>query len=182
MASYRNTVTEFVACSITAGILFSLPQWLPAYLSLQPSEELPLRDMFVIFLFGFVMMGLLPLLEKIVLKVHKYLQARSSAGAVQFGVQNEQQYFVDEPEAEVELFDFEVIILRLLAHAGWKGLPLSKIAADLHLDPPFVKSTLRSLHDSGLVTFMDIPVLGTIYYLSRKGREYSVRQGFLFSI
>lgn len=160
---------------------YAISELLAAVASARSPAELPLKDMFIIFLSLFVAMGLVPFFEKIISRLHEHSRPRnegdmSEPTQVQKGLESKHV----EPAVEIELYDFEVIVLRLLAAAGWKGLSLAAIVSALHLEPDFVRKTLLSLEKSGLVTFVEIPLLGTYYFLTREGRRYSVRQGFLF--
>lgn len=190
-------VSSLVA-TVVASVAVSLFQWqgglLPSVrtginnlaevvFSQQGPEELPLKDMFVIYLVLFVMIGLIPLLEKIIAKFQHYFSVHGKEDASGHVLrQKSLDLNYVEPAAEIELYDFEVIILRLIAQAGWKGLTLTAIADSLHLEPPFVKKTLMALHSGSLITFLDLPIIGRTYCLSKKGREYSKRQGFLVSL
>ena len=193
MAS-SHVVSKSLIATVLSGLVLALsaqvPDSLPTFwswlnnsvaplLSLSSSEEPPISDLFVLFLVMFVLMGLTPLFDKFFTRIYKYLQTRGQLESFDRGRGRENQE--NEPpvsDREPELYDFDVIILRSLARAGWSGLSEKKIADKLHLEPAFVRQRLLSLQAGGLVLSLNLAILGSRFNLSGKGREYAKRQGF----
>lgn len=193
LSSRSHTVWKIVIGAVLSSLALSLPEyfrtswiWLhhsaTTLFALQPSEEPPISDLFVVFLAMFVMMGLMPLFDKLVIRISKYLKTRGQPDVLERArVKGASEELYGEPEKALELYDFEIILLRDLAQAGWKGLSLKHITAELHLEPLFTEQTLTSLQNSGLVLSLDIVLFGKRFFLTRKGREYSKRQGLISS-
>ena len=149
-----------------------------------PLSDLPLPTLFLFFMLIFVLIGLLPAGQKTVIKILKYLEKTYSKPEEPATADPEielKSMFANQHTAQ-QLNDFEFFVLRQLALAGIKGLSRKHIKDKLYLEPLIVKKTLRSLHSRGLIRFHRQYLLGKRYYLSEKGHEYSLEQGFVFTV
>lgn len=194
MPSQGHAVRKTIIGTVIGGLIFSLPHGVSAsfdtlwarlkhsamtLFSLQLSD-LPIPTLFLYFLLMFVLIGLFPVFQRLISRIEKYLRSLAEPeGAGSAGAEGELEGMFAEPQETPELYDFEVIVLTRLARAGGKGLSLKYIADDLHLDPKVVENSLTSLCAKGLVQFAETFVVGRFFYLSGKGREYSIQQGFI---
>lgn len=139
-----------------------------------------MRAYFLIFLMWFVVIGIIPFLEKIYKKILQYLdtlEKRKEASTA--GVKIVPPRMPQVPQETLEVYDFEVIVLTRLARAGRKGHTLKHMAGALLLYPSIVEKTLASLGTKGLIGVTRTYVAGNRYHLTRKGRNYLIQHGFI---
>ncbi len=148
-----------------------------------PLSDLPLPMWFLFFMLIFVLIGLLPAGQRTVTKILRYLKktyGRPEEPATADPKTELKSIFANQQTAQ-QLNDFEFFVLRQLALTGIKGLSRKHIKDKVYLEPLIVKKTLRSLHSRGLIRFHRQYLFGKRFYLSEKGHEYSLEQGFIFT-
>ena len=148
--------------------------------SLLQAADLPMPTLFLLFLSLFVLIGLIPFFQQIAARRRRSQGSSSQLKeASEVGARGESGAIFARPDETLEIYDFEVMVLRRLALAGRKGLSLKTIAGDLHLGPSVAVSALASLSQKGLVHSAPVYLVGNRFFLSKRGREYAVRQGLL---
>lgn len=150
------------------------------HLSLLQAADLPMAKLFLLFLSLFVLIGLIPFFQQMAARRRRSESSSlKSKGASGVAAKGELEAMFARPDETLEIYDFEVMVLRRLALAGRKGLSLKSIAGGLHIGPSVAVRALASLSGKGLVHSVTVYLVGKRFALSKKGREYSIRQGFL---
>jgi len=139
-----------------------------------------MRFLFLIFLLFFLLAGLGPAYQKIFSKIVEYFGSPGTAeGPKRAGTKNGLEEMSASLNGSPALYEFEALVLARLAQAGGRGLSLKVLADDLHLDPLLAKKALASLGSQGLARGTRTVFGGRRFFLSGKGREYAMGQGFL---
>lgn len=149
-------------------------------LSLLQATDLPMSTLFILFLSLFVLIGLIPFFQQIAARRRRSQgSSLKSKEASDAGAKDESGAIFGRPDETLEIYDFDVMVLRRLALAGRKGLSLKTIAGDLDIGPSVAVSALASLSQKGLVHSVPVYLVGNRFFLSKRGREYAIRQGLL---
>jgi len=145
-----------------------------------PLSDLPLSVMFLFFLLLFLLIDLYPGGKKSTAKIRKLFERHDKQEEPDTDIMERDQTapFADQ-QAKLQLNDFESIVLRRLAQNCGKGFSRKQINADLHLESSIFNETLESLLRKGLVRMALTSLFGIRCYLSEKGRDYLIEQGFI---
>ncbi len=144
-----------------------------------PLSELPLPVLVLIFLSVFVLIGLYPAWQRLAAKIRKYLERiGGSEGPFGGGLEGRQEASPAQ-QTTSQLNDFEMLVLWRLSQNGNKGLSRKQINANLHLESANLHAALESLAHRGMVRVAITSLFGIRFYLSEKGRSYSIELGFI---
>ncbi len=146
-----------------------------------PLSDLPLSVFFLVFLAVFVVIGLYPAWQRLADRLRKRLKDLGETIDVLAG--NAESATQASPAAAAtttrHLNDFELLVLWQLSQGDNKGLSRKQINGKLHLVPSVLNKTLQSLGSRGLVSVAITSWFGIRYFLSEKGRNYSIERGFI---
>ena len=143
-------------------------------------SEMPLRLLVILFLAAFVLIGINPALQKIALRLRKLLHsAAQRKDLVGTRLKDVHAEIFAETRDSRQLNDFEIIVIRRLAQAGFKALSRKQLNARLLLGNAILHKTLKSLHRRGLVHVKLSTLLVQQFILSQAGRQYATEQGYI---
>ena len=148
-----------------------------------PLNDLPLSLPFILFLLLFVLIGIYPAWKRTLEKIRARLKAASRDAPLDLEQDSPRSRRKQvEQFAELQLNDFEILILWQLAQSGTKGLSRKQLRSKLLLEPPVLRKALEALLHRGMVEVTITSFFGLRFYLSKRGRNYAVQQGYISQV
>jgi hypothetical protein len=144
-----------------------------------PQSELPLSVMFVIFLALFVLLGIYPAWKRSLARLRKLLQEAGGAAAAEDITAPTAPEGLPFTLENLELDDFEQLVLGRFVQQLGKPLSRKHLDADLHLERPVLNQALESLLKRGLLQVSMTSFFGIRFQLSAAGRAYAAALGFI---
>ncbi len=145
-----------------------------------PLSDLPMSVLFVIFLLGFLLLGIYPAWKRTAEKARRLLEKHSGS------LEPLTELFDPAPPTEKplkplrqEIDDFENLLLWRLSQPPIKGLSRKQLRESLHLESSALRAALESLSRKGLVHIRISPLFGFRFSLSETGYAYAVEQGYI---
>ncbi len=143
-------------------------------------NDLPLSFLFTLFLALFVLIGLYPAWKRTLRRIRAKLKSLEQDGSTERVEKvSAERAKLTEQYAELQLDDFETLILWQLVQCGPKGLSRKQLRSKLLLEPPVLRSALESLLHRGLVEVNITSFLQLRFYLSKRGRDFAIQMGYI---